>query len=105
MHLSDDDIRGATVALHHITSAAIRTVRVVHHCQMQGDMLALYAGLGLDGVLAGPQYTSLESAAWCLVSDLSDADDWFQGIPRCFPGLVKRGILVFERRRLPGMCY
>ncbi|RDX52154.1 hypothetical protein OH76DRAFT_1400493 [Lentinus brumalis] len=101
LHLSNDDIRCSPVALRHITSAAIRTVRVVHHCQMQGDVLALYAGLGLDDVLAEPQYTSLESVAWCLVSDRSDADGWFQDIPRCFPGLVKRGILVSERRRLP----
>ncbi|KAI0692580.1 hypothetical protein C8T65DRAFT_72922 [Cerioporus squamosus] len=100
LHLADDDICGVPPALRHITSEAIKTVRIVHHCQMRDNVLELYARLDLDGILVVPPYTFLEKVTWRLVSERREAEDWFQGIPQCFPGLAKREILVCELRKL-----
>ncbi|TFK87261.1 hypothetical protein K466DRAFT_117555 [Polyporus arcularius HHB13444] len=101
LHFTDFDISGAAYVLSSITSTSMRTVRVVHYCQMNHDMPQLYAILKLDEILDGPAFKSLTMVTWCFVSNFGQAQVWLAGLPRCFPRLTRRKILVgrwrFER--------
>ncbi len=101
LHFTDFDISGAAYVLSSITSTSMRTVRVVHYCQMNHDMPQLYAILKLDEILDGPAFKSLTMVTWCFVSNFGQAQVWLAGLPRCFARLTRRKILVgrwrFER--------